>query len=119
MMEMRKRVWGGASIHPEERQQPGIGLQYQGKYEEAEMINRRALDGREKVLGEKHPDTLQSLSSLAFVLLNQGRYEEMEAMNRRALGGREKVLGEEHPDTVKSFNNLASALQRQGKCEEA
>src|SRR5277367_621898 len=27
MMEMRKRVWGGASIHPEERQQPGIGLQ--------------------------------------------------------------------------------------------
>jgi hypothetical protein len=41
MMEMRKRVWGGASIHPEERQQPGTSLQYQGKYEEAEMINRR------------------------------------------------------------------------------
>jgi hypothetical protein len=39
MMEMRKRMWGRASIHPEERQQPGTGLQYQGKYEEAEMIN--------------------------------------------------------------------------------
>ncbi|KXJ84799.1 P-loop containing nucleoside triphosphate hydrolase protein, partial [Microdochium bolleyi] len=26
-------------------------LQYQGKYEEAEMMNRRALDGREKALG--------------------------------------------------------------------
>ena len=51
MMEMRKRVWGGASIYPEERQQSGIGLQYQGKYEEAEAMNRRALDGREKVLG--------------------------------------------------------------------
>jgi hypothetical protein len=37
-------------------------LQYQGKYEEAEDMNRRALEGREKVLGVDHPDTLDSRS---------------------------------------------------------
>jgi hypothetical protein len=83
------------------------------------MIKSTSIGWEREDAGEKHPDTLQSLSSLAFVLLSQSKYEEVEAMNRRALDGREKVPGEEHPDTLKSFNNLASALQRQGKCEEA
>jgi Tfp pilus assembly protein PilF len=33
-------------------------LQYQGKYEAAEEMNRRALEEREKALGKDHPDTL-------------------------------------------------------------
>ena len=32
-------------------------LQYQGKYHEAEKLDRRALEGREKELGIHHPDT--------------------------------------------------------------
>ncbi|KXJ84605.1 P-loop containing nucleoside triphosphate hydrolase protein, partial [Microdochium bolleyi] len=48
-------------------------LQYQGKYEEAEMMNRRALDGREKALGKE------------------------------ALDGYEKALGKEHPSTLTSI----------------
>ncbi|KAL8766753.1 MAG: hypothetical protein Q9194_006182 [Teloschistes cf. exilis] len=83
-----------------------------GKYEEAEPMNRRALDGRDKVLGKEHPDTLASVSSLASVLRNQGKYEEAEPMNRRALDGRDKVLGKEHPNTLTSVSNLASVLQR-------
>lgn len=43
------------------------------KYEEAEQINRRALNVREKVLGTEHPDTLTSVGILASVLQNQGR----------------------------------------------
>ena len=31
---------------------------HQGKYEEAEQVHRQALNGREKVLGQEHPDTL-------------------------------------------------------------
>jgi hypothetical protein len=30
-------------------------LRYQGKYEEAEQMNRRALEGYEKALGKEHP----------------------------------------------------------------
>jgi hypothetical protein len=40
-------------------------LRDQGKYEEAEQMNRRALGGREKALGKDHPDTLTSVSNLA------------------------------------------------------
>ena len=43
-------------------------LQYQGKYDEAEAMNRQALDGYEKVLGKEHPDTLTSVNNLALVL---------------------------------------------------
>ncbi|ELR06465.1 hypothetical protein GMDG_07990 [Pseudogymnoascus destructans 20631-21] len=54
-------------------------LQSQGRYEEAESMNRRALEGRERELGVTHPDTLTSVSNLALVLQSQGRYEEAES----------------------------------------
>ncbi len=94
-------------------------LQYQGKYEAAEEMNRRALEGREKVLGVEHPSTLTSVDNLASVLRYQGKYEAAEEMNRRALEGYEKVLGVEHPSTLTSVSNLASVLQYQGKYEAA
>jgi hypothetical protein len=34
-----------APRHANERQQPGVGAGNQGKYEEAEEMNRRALEG--------------------------------------------------------------------------
>ncbi|KAL6406226.1 Kinesin light chain [Ilyonectria robusta] len=90
-----------------------------GRYKEAEQMNRRALNAREKVFGREHPSTLTSISNLALVLQHQGKYEEAEQMNRRDLDGCEKVLGREHPDTLTSVNNLAGVLQDQGKHEEA
>ncbi|KAH8592666.1 kinesin light chain 1 [Bisporella sp. PMI_857] len=86
----------------------GIVLDYQGKYKEAESVNRQTLARREKVLG-----------NLALVLDSQGKYEESESMNRQTLARREKVLGPEHPGTLTSISNLAAVLERQGKYEEA
>ena len=88
-----------------------IGDEYaaeQGSYDEAEQMDRRALDSREKMLGKEHPDTLTSVCNLASVLRYQGKYGEAEPMNRRALDDNEKVLGKEHPSTLKSVSNLAS-----------
>ncbi|KAF8536533.1 hypothetical protein BDD12DRAFT_781369 [Trichophaea hybrida] len=90
-----------------------------GKYEQAEQMNRRALEGREKVLGPDHPDTMTSVNNLAQVLQSQGKCEQAEQMNRRVLEGREKVLEPDHPDTLTSVNNLALVLQSQGKYEQA
>lgn len=45
-------------------------LQYQGKYEAAEEIDRRALDGCEKVLGKEHPNTLTSVVTLILRLVS-------------------------------------------------
>jgi hypothetical protein len=36
-----------------------------GKYDEAEVIHRRALEQYKEVLGEKHPSTLTSMNNLA------------------------------------------------------
>jgi hypothetical protein len=35
-------------------------LGHEGRHEEAEAMHRRALEAREKVLGQDHPDTLAS-----------------------------------------------------------
>jgi Tfp pilus assembly protein PilF len=60
-------------------------LESQGKYEEAEAMHRRALEGREKVLGPEHPETITSVNNLGSMLERQSKYEEAEAMHRREL----------------------------------
>jgi hypothetical protein len=42
-----------------------LDLKSQGKYEEAEAIYRRALEGYKKVLGLEYLDTLTSVSNLS------------------------------------------------------
>jgi tetratricopeptide (TPR) repeat protein len=90
-----------------------------GKYDEAEKLNRRALEWCEKELGGQHPDTLISVSNLASVLQYQGKYDDAEKLNRRALEGREKELGNQHPDTLTSVYNLAYLLHKRKRYEEA
>ena len=43
-------------------------LQDQGKYEAAEEMNQRALEGREKALGKDDPGMLTGVNNLASVL---------------------------------------------------
>jgi tetratricopeptide (TPR) repeat protein len=85
-----------------------------GKYDEAELLYRRALAIREKVLGPDHPDVAASLNNLATLLDKQGKYDEAEPLYRRALAIRKKVLGPDHPDVAASLNNLAALLHKSG-----
>ncbi|KAJ5565742.1 hypothetical protein N7535_007380 [Penicillium sp. DV-2018c] len=96
----------------------GWFLYLQGAYEEAESMQRRALEAREKTLGQEHPYTLISVSNLGNVLSDQGKYEEAEEMHRRALRARMKVL-REHPHTLNSVSYLGAVLFKQGKLEVA
>ena len=57
-------------------------LSQQGKYAEAEAMNRQTLKLQEEVLGKDHPDTLISMSNLAGSLRQQGKYAEAEALAR-------------------------------------
>jgi hypothetical protein len=52
-------------------------LRSQGKYEAAEEINRRALEGREKVLGVKNSDTLISVYNIAYLLQVKEQYDNV------------------------------------------
>ena len=94
-------------------------LQDQGNYKAAEEMNRRALDGKEKVLGVEHPETLTSVGNLALVLRDQRKYKAAEEMNRRALDGKEKVLGVEHPETLTSVYCLAHLFHTQKRYNDA
>jgi hypothetical protein len=90
------------------------GVAYQGKYEEAEAMARRALDGKEKTLGRKHQDTLTVAAGLARVLYCCGKYEVAEGIARWAQEGTEKTLGKRHPHTLERAKLLALVVREQG-----
>ncbi len=115
-----KRVLGPA--HPDtltSMMNLATALNLQGKYAEAEEMNREVLEARKRVLGPEHPDTLKSMNNLAMTLNFQGQYAEAEKMCREVLEAMKRVLGPEHPDTLTSMMNLATALNLQGKYAEA
>ena len=88
-----------------------IALDFSIRYEEAETMNRRALDGRERVLGKEHPYTLMSVDNLAYLLHQQKNHVMAKALYERALAGFEKVLGSNHPDTKGCFDDYSSLLR--------
>lgn len=51
-------------------------LQNRLKYADAETMFRRVVEGREKVLGRNHPDTVTGADNLAIVLRHQGKFAE-------------------------------------------
>jgi hypothetical protein len=48
-------------------------------------MHRRALEGKEKVFGSEHSETLISASNLGSVLSRQGKYEEAEDLEMQVL----------------------------------
>jgi tetratricopeptide (TPR) repeat protein len=86
-------------------------LSSQGKYDEAEAMQRRALEGYEKVLGRGHPDTLTSVYHLAFLFHRQQQYSAAVELYERAHDGRVKVLGAQHPGTAACLCHYKSALE--------
>jgi hypothetical protein len=74
-------------------------LNSQGKYEEAEAMNRQTLARDEKVLRPEHPDTLTSVYCLAHLLASRHHYKESLALYERACTAYQAVLGIDHPTT--------------------
>lgn len=73
---------------------------------------RRALEASERVLGSRHPDTLDTVNSLAGLLDSKGDYAGAESLFRRALKGRERMFGPDRPDTRRSLSNLEGLLRK-------
>lgn len=60
-----------------------------------------------KFLGAEHPDTVQSMTTLAVTYYALKRLDEAEGLEVRVLEGRKILLGAEHPDILSSINHLA------------
>ena len=93
-------------------------MHVQGKFEEAEVMGKRALAGYEKALEPDHPDTLRVVQNLGSLYHGRGKVEEAEVMWKRALAGYEKALEPDHPDTLLVVQNLGSLYHGRGKVEE-
>ena len=74
---------------------------------------------RKILLGEDHPDTLNSMANLADLLFSQNRWKEAEELEIQVIEKRRRVLGEEHPDTLVIMHNLAMTWKSQGRNYDA
>ena len=81
-------------------------LQKTGKFREAEAQARQALAIREEVLGQLHPESINNLNHLAYLLLLQKDHAAARPLYERTLDLRKRVLGERHPDYAQSLTNL-------------
>jgi tetratricopeptide (TPR) repeat protein len=98
-----------------------LGILYadQGRYKEAEVMYKRALEGNEKSWGPEHTSMLDIFNNLGRLYQNQGQYKEAEVIYKRAIEGYEKVVGPEHTSTLKIVNNLGIVYANQRRYKEA
>jgi non-specific serine/threonine protein kinase/serine/threonine-protein kinase len=98
-----------------------MGTVYQslGLTSQAEPLLRRAWETRQRILGPRNPDTLQSQQDLSVAVLAQSHYSEAEKLCRETMETRRQVLGPEHHDTVDSTVQLARILGFESRYDEA
>jgi tetratricopeptide (TPR) repeat protein len=70
-----------------------------------------AVEMRKNSLGENHPDTILSLTSLSRIYLEQGRLKEAIELQKSAVAGTNLALGGEYPDNVPDMHQIAASLQ--------
>eukprot|EP00808_Paulinella_micropora_P021924 g17786.t1 len=90
-----------------------------GKFDEAEVVLKQALKGREELLGPEHESTVMVQRDLARVLCVDQKLAEAEPLFRKVLESTEKILGKDHLQTLAAVSALAKVMDDQGKLPEA
>jgi hypothetical protein len=70
-----------------------LNIHYQGKYSDAENLDRRSLDILRRTLGEEDAATLSSKHNLAIDLERQGRHEEAVLLLTESFQASESICG--------------------------
>ena len=97
----------------------GVLLQTQGYTKEAEILQIKVLDSRNKILQVEHPDIIRAMENLASTNRDLGKYTEAEKLDIKVLDSSSRILGVEHPGTIKAMANLAATYYSLGKSTEA
>jgi tetratricopeptide (TPR) repeat protein len=97
----------------------GMLLEEQGYFKEAETLNSKVLDTRNRILGVEHPGTIRAMGNLAATDRSLGKYTEAERLEIQVLDAWNRILGMEHPDTIYAMSNLAVTYQYLGKFTKA
>jgi tetratricopeptide (TPR) repeat protein/tRNA A-37 threonylcarbamoyl transferase component Bud32 len=93
--------------------------QYAGHLDDAERLNRRALELDRRVHGSRHPAVADDLINLADAEMSRGRYREAEPALREAVAIYKGWYGSDHPETGSAIRILSRALAGQEKLDEA
>jgi len=86
----------------------GYAFNAVGRPKRALELAQQALDIRRELLGERHPDTAQSLNNMASYYDTLGNPKRALKLAEQSLAIRRELLGERHPDTASSLSNIAS-----------
>ena len=89
-----------------------------GHYDEATVVQRRALAIREKVLGPAHPLVAATHLSLGNPLMQKGDYDGAIAEYRRAFELRVAIYGNDSPFVADALSNMGVALMNAGRLDE-
>ena len=110
-----KRLWEKVKISlPDEPEtytianDLGAQMWMKGKHGEARAFYIAALEGRRRLLGEEHKESLGLLNNLGMALSEVKDYEGAIEYYQQALTVQEKVLGKTHPDTLATIENMAT-----------
>ncbi|MBI2827574.1 MAG: tetratricopeptide repeat protein [Planctomycetia bacterium] len=90
-----------------------------GMVHEAEPLLEQSLRLRERLHGEEHLETAESLHDLASLRFANFDFTDTKRLLRRALAIRTKLLGPAHADTIRTKFNLAWLVVTNGHETEA
>jgi tetratricopeptide (TPR) repeat protein len=91
----------------------------QGKWVEAETLEREALASWRKREGTNGSETASTLHELGDMASAQKKWSEAEMVYREELGLRRTQGGNNSPDTLYALRNLGATLEFEGKWAEA
>src|SRR5262245_14514178 len=94
-------------------------LFYLQLYREAEPLLVKVVDGRRRVLGANHRDTLRSQLTLAQLYHTRGQVDKAQPLYEKTLETSRRALGAEHPRTLLCMNGLATLYMQQGEYARA
>ena len=77
------------------------------------------LEGQKRILGNEHPDTLNTMINLAICYRAAGKYDDAEAIYLKVIEVQKRVLGEEHSFTQTAINNLGVVYSAHHKDKQA
>ncbi|MGB2901387.1 MAG: serine/threonine-protein kinase [Candidatus Acidiferrum sp.] len=90
-----------------------------GDLNEAERLDRAAIDEYRKLPEGTYVEMAATLSNLGAVLIKKGSYSQAEPFVREGLELRRKMLGNAHPDTAMSLFRLSDLLYKKGDYQNA
>ena len=79
----------------------------QGRFREAEILCKQALESSKKILGRLHPDTIVQHRKLSTIYINEENFERAEEVLRDALKDAKRIWGEGHGEVLNFEYDLA------------